>query len=574
MSVVGLEESEKLAKELQNRIKRILNKEKKQIQLEIDKIKFLLGDKQAINKWKSEYADNTKITQILSQLDDVERLYLNAGDTKSGKIFKERMTKELNRKLTNYEANKKEIKILSEKFKAQTKSDTLDKMTQISREGSTREMYQQSRNAGGFLSNFGKAFINDAITMETHSAGSKTIGEYMENLYNTYENGLKEVLLNGIVRGDSYKKMINTLQNKTGITARKADLLIRTEANSIFNNSVEKVIKDNPLVKGYRFRAVLDSRTSKICQQHDGYFIPKEEMNPGVNYPPLHPNCRSTVTTVLYNEDERNDTMQRYTKNGSNEWVPVPKGMTYLEFKDKFGFNNSINPRIYKPAKRIIENIELSKITINEYKGYVKPSVNATKTIDKMINAYLENDIDFINAVKKNTGYNQEEKALIRQAQAETGFDGLPLQQSAKSFTKEVEKNGYKLFYRQFNNKEDKEQFLNGTQLYNKKNNGVGIYVFDEVEESKINNSNYITMAFKSSENKILDATLFNEQNLNTNDYRINNILLKAKSGKDVFALLNLLATEYGYDTIKLKNENNQIYYEILNRTSLIIKGE
>lgn len=581
MSVVGLQEAEKSALALQKQMKSTLAKQRKEIQQEIEKIEYLLNDKEALKAWRVSQADSTRIANLLSQLDEVERLYIEAGDTTAGTIFKQRMQKELSQKLTNLKASQKEVEILTQKLKAKTKASTLEKMSEIQREGAAREMYQQSRNAGGFLSNFGKAYVQDIITMKTHAAGSKTIGEYMSNLYDTYKKGLEDVLVKGIVRGDSYKTMIENLQKKTGITTRKANLLIRTESNAIFNNSVKRVIADNPLVKGYRFRAVLDRRTSKICQQHDGDFIPKEDMKPGVNYPPLHPNCRSTVTTVLYDENERKDTMQRYTKNQSNEWVPVPKGMTYLEFKDKFGFSDLKKPTPYTAAQRQIGRATLSRITPNKYKGYVKPSVNATKAINTMIDAYINNDTEFLDAVKKNTGYDQIGKAMFRQVQAESGYDGLPLQQTAKAFTEEVEKKDYKILYRQFKKDEDIEQFLTGAQPYggDKYNYGAGTYAFDALPQGNEYGDKMLTMALKSSDNKILDATgsvwdsQFTIMNAETSDSRVNDILLKAKKGQDRVMLLSLAATEYGYDAMKVKNQRGQVFYVVLNRTALIVKG-
>lgn len=581
MSIVGLQESEKSALALQREMKSVLVKQRKEIQQEIDKIEYLLNDRQALQTWKNSQADSARIARLLSQLNEVESLYLSAGETEAGRIFKERMQKELSQKLTNLKANQKEVEIMAQKFKASTKANVLEKMSSIQREGSVREMYQQSRNAGGFLSNFGKAYMEDIVTMNTHAAGSKTIGEYMSKLYDTYEQGLKNVLVKGIVRGDSYKTMVDNLQKSTGITARKADLLVRTESNAIFNNSVKRAIQDNPLVKGYRFRAVLDRRTSKICQQHDGDFIPKEDMKPGINYPPLHPNCRSTVTTVLYSEDERKDTTQRYTKNASNEWVPVPKGMTYLEFKDKFGFNDSKRPMPYTAATRELGPATLSRITINKYKGYVKPSVNATKAIDKMIDAYLDNNTSFIDAVKENTGYQQTAKAMFRQVQAEAGYDGLPLEQTAKAFTKAVEKNNYRILYRQFKTADNVNEFLHGTMPYGTGNYryGVGTYVFSQPPKDDAYGKNMLTMALKSAENKILDTNQFWQDSAvaimqaDTSDSRVNDILNRAKEGQDRVTLLSLAATMYGYDAIRVRTSLNDIFYLVLNRTALIVKG-
>ena len=88
-----------------------------------------------------------------------------------------------------------------------------------------------------------------------------------------------------------------------------------------------------------------------------GKYIAKKDVKPGVNFPPLHPNCRSTVTTVLVSEDVKKDTVQRYTKNGSNEWIPVPPGMTYPEFKRRIA--EFSQQRADRPSVSIPENTEM-----------------------------------------------------------------------------------------------------------------------------------------------------------------------------------------------------------------------
>lgn len=580
MSIVGLQEAERMSQNLQKKLKSTLAKQQKEIQQEINKIEYLLNDKQALRNWRTNPADSSRIAQLLSQLDEVERLYLEAGDTTAARIFKERMTKELKRKLTNLEANKVEVKLRAQQFKAATQPTMLQDFTTIKREAAIRELYLQSRESGGFLSNIGRPFMRDLITLETKAAGSKTLGEYMTNLYNTYEKKLKDVFVSGIIRGDSYQKMAQNLMNTSKVTAGKANLLIKTEANAIFNDSVRTVIQKNPLVKGYRFRAVLDNKTSKLCQEHDGKFIPKENMRPGVNYPPLHPNCRSTVTTVLVTEDEKKDRMQRYTKNGSNEWEPVPVGMHYQEFKDKFGFADNSKPRTYRVINNPNGEQKLAKIDAISYKGYVKPSVSATKTINKMIDAYIDGDDTFINKVKENTGLSQVDKALFRQAQAETGFDGLPLKLNSNAFEKEIKKKGYKRLYRQFSGQDTVDEFLNGVMPYGngKSNYGVGTYTFETRPEDGLYSNTMVEMALKSDDSKILKIeTDFDSQleivRANTGDSRIDDILLKAPQMKRK-EILSLAAAEYGYDAIEVTNSLRGKYMLILNRTAVIVKGD
>ena len=333
MSVKGLLDAEKKTKKLSAVLRRSLNTQAKELKQELQKIEFLLADKDQVRLWRSSPAGAERVNSIIAKLDEVEKLYTTAGNSQAGVIFKNRMKRQLTEKLTNLKANEIEIKARTELLKQQSQLDVLQALNNIHREGASRELYTQARQSGGFLSGVGRGYMKDLITLETKSAGSKTLGKYMENLFSSYEEGLRNVFIKGIVRGDSYKQMENNLMNATNITQRKANMLVRTEANAIFNQSVRNVIEDNPLVAGYRFRAVLDSRTSKICQNMDGKYIAKEDVKPGVNYPPLHPNCRSTVTTVLVGDKDKQDMVERYTKNGANQWVKVPPGMTYPDFK-------------------------------------------------------------------------------------------------------------------------------------------------------------------------------------------------------------------------------------------------
>lgn len=581
MSVRGLEESEKLAKGLEGRLKASLIKQRKELKQEIDKLEYLLADKPSLAQWRAATADPARLAKIISAMDETEKLYLAAGDTTAARIFKQRMQKQLQQRLTNLKANQLEVEIKAAQYRLTTRRDILQGLNEVKREGAIREMYDQSRRAGGFLSNFGKAQLQDLVTLETKAAGSKTLGEYMTKLFNTYEKGLKDVFVKGIVRGDSYAQMVKNLQRQTNITAGKAKLLVNTEANAIFNESVRDVIQNNPLVKGYRFRAVLDSKTSKICQQHDGEYIPKDKVQPGINYPPLHPNCRSTVTTVLYNENEREDTVQRFTKNGANQWEKVPVGMTYQEYKDKFGFSNSKNPRSYNAATRDIHDATLARITPNKYKGYVKPSASSTARIDKMLDAYINNDTEYLNAVKENTKQSTVSKAIFRQAQAEAGFDGLPLQLDAKSFDQQVAKNGYKKVYRQFTRQEYLDEFLTGEQPFGsgQANYGPGTYAFSNPPDSNDFGSLTKEMALKSSDSKILkfDSTILDSQtdiaNAWTPDERINRRLLKVDASKRR-ELLSTLAVQYGYDAMEVTNQLRGKYTVILNRTAVVVKGD
>ena len=91
-------------------------------------------------------------------------------------------------------------------------------------------------------------------------------------------------------------------------------------------------------MKYFRFIATLDRRTSATCRAHDGHVYPIDEASIGGNVPPLHPNCRSTISGSLKDYVEPGNT--RTARDDKGKTVLVPQGMTYPEWKSVFGNKN------------------------------------------------------------------------------------------------------------------------------------------------------------------------------------------------------------------------------------------
>lgn len=78
------------------------------------------------------------------------------------------------------------------------------------------------------------------------------------------------------------------------------------------------------MIKKYKYLAELDKHTSEICQELDGQVFLLEEAEVGINYPPMHPNCRSTV--IGYFDD---DTSDRFARDFEGKSYYVPSNMSY-----------------------------------------------------------------------------------------------------------------------------------------------------------------------------------------------------------------------------------------------------
>lgn len=110
---------------------------------------------------------------------------------------------------------------------------------------------------------------------------------------------IKQNLTAGIIRGDSIQKMSRQLKKDLNVLYYQAERLVRTETNYAINQGHLKGYADSGVVEKYEFLAAIDSRTSKLCKNQNGKVYKLSDATVGVNYPPLHPNCRSTVIPVL-----------------------------------------------------------------------------------------------------------------------------------------------------------------------------------------------------------------------------------------------------------------------------------
>lgn len=159
---------------------------------------------------------------------------------------------------------------------------------------------------------------------------------YSDRLHrNTEELAHKaqEVVLQGFLGGATRAEMAASIAKTFDENAMDAYRLIATEITHAANQAEMARYKNNA-IKRYMFRAVLDLRTSQVCQDHDGVIFDVADAKVGVNFPPLHPWCRSTTIQVL--SDKWIQTMTRTISDPiTGEVEQMPATMTYKEWKDK-----------------------------------------------------------------------------------------------------------------------------------------------------------------------------------------------------------------------------------------------
>ena len=106
-----------------------------------------------------------------------------------------------------------------------------------------------------------------------------------------------------VVMGTGLSKLSRMLSQRNDIRLSDAQRLVRTEANNVHNQSDLQFYKDSGYAK-YEFVATLDMHTSDICKKLDGQIFNTSDAVVGQNFPPMHPNCRSTTIAVVEDDAE------------------------------------------------------------------------------------------------------------------------------------------------------------------------------------------------------------------------------------------------------------------------------
>lgn len=121
-----------------------------------------------------------------------------------------------------------------------------------------------------------------------------------------------------IAKGQSIERTARDIRERFGVGLSSAERLIRTETN-YFHNYAEIEAYDEIGVEYFEFLASLDGRTSDICRHHHKKRFRVKDSKAGVNTPPLHPNCRSTIVAVIPELEKAVDnTTQSQTVNADS----------------------------------------------------------------------------------------------------------------------------------------------------------------------------------------------------------------------------------------------------------------
>ncbi|WP_294685716.1 minor capsid protein [uncultured Finegoldia sp.] len=144
-----------------------------------------------------------------------------------------------------------------------------------------------------------------------------------------------------IIRGDSFNRVVKQMSERL-VNRSKADIkrIVRTEGTRINNEAMMKTFDDSKLYDEYEYVAVIDRKTSDVCKDLDGEIFKLKDREVGINFPPMHVNCRSSFSVVI-----PDDYVDRYEKLYGD----------YFDENNKVG--SGYNDKIYPISKQTIDKV-------------------------------------------------------------------------------------------------------------------------------------------------------------------------------------------------------------------------
>lgn len=234
-------------------------------------------------------------------------------------------------KISRLDELKTKINFEVEKLYSDVNISLGEQLEQSFEDGYYKTIFNQQKFLG-FSDNFAmlnQKAIQKAVTTPYMTENySDVLWKNKTNLMNI----LNQQIPQGIILGYNPNKTAKIASQQLGSKYKSTARLIRTEYNLILNDATAQGYKEANIEK-YQLLATLDSRTSDICRDMDGEIFKVKEKEVGVNYPPFHPNCRTT--TIPYFEPDEFDTeIEQYIKDEDGYKHRIEDETDYLEWKN------------------------------------------------------------------------------------------------------------------------------------------------------------------------------------------------------------------------------------------------
>ena len=180
------------------------------------------------------------------------------------------------------------------------------------------------------VKDFHKLTIGEIVKEFERPWSGKNFSERIWKNRSKLKDALEEEIVKMAISGADCTQAIESVAKKMDVSKRAAATLVHTEQAYFSSLGTLKAYSEMGVDK-YIYVATLDLRTSDICRDLDHEVFSIKDAQAGVNYPPMHPRCRST--TAPYTGAMEGT---RTARDMFNNEVKVDKSLSYKEWHKKY----------------------------------------------------------------------------------------------------------------------------------------------------------------------------------------------------------------------------------------------
>ena len=195
-----------------------------------------------------------------------------------------------------YRRLEKEIQLLSENISEKEEKEII-KLLQNVYKNTYIETYKDFYGKVPGIEILNKEAVRQAVITPWTKDGREFADRIWGNK-NKLQSNLRRLLSDAILNGESPRKTLIKLNERFGAGASNCQRLIRTETNAIYNKAAKESYKKCGVEK-VQILAALDARTSEVCEENNKKIVSLADAKVGVELPPFHPNCRSTIIPIV-----------------------------------------------------------------------------------------------------------------------------------------------------------------------------------------------------------------------------------------------------------------------------------
>lgn len=365
--------AEKSAAEMLSDLEKVYRETEKAIQKEIEAFWGRYARDVGVSLEEARKALNK--SELKSYLEQTQEYY--DAIAKTGYAFDPAYRQKLHRQLSlksavsRLEALQADVQFQVEKLYAQEQDAFREGMSGTYEDAYYRTIFNIQSGVG-----FGSPFSTLNVAAIEKAVAQKWLGEnYSDRIWTDKDRltiAMGQIIPRGIALGQNPRLIGKDIADQLGVRRSFGERLARTEHNFIANQASKAAYKEAGVAQ-YKILATLDHRTSEICADMDGKLFNVGEEEPGVNFPPFHPNCRTTQTP--YFEPDEIDAMfddvptriARDPITGRNYYIPAD--MNYAQWRESLTEEQG---KAFLSTQKREKMYESDKGQLSSYKEFIR----------------------------------------------------------------------------------------------------------------------------------------------------------------------------------------------------------